>query len=76
MWPFYSDVSHTDLVGIPGDHDDQAEGRACRKGRVLLPLFTAPIAILEGIGNHVTRVTVIPRVQMQSDVCIRTGTTL
>lgn len=64
------------LVGIPGNHDDQAEGRASRKWRAVLPLFRAPTAILEGIGNHITRVTVIPWVNMESDVCIRTGTNL
>lgn len=66
----------TDLVAITADCDEQVEGRASRERRVVLPLFNAPAAVLEGIGNHITRVPVIPWVKVESNVCVGPGATL
>lgn len=66
----------TDLVGFTGDCDEQVEGGASREWRVIIPLLTAPAAILKGVGNHITRVTVIPGVKVEGNVCIGLGTTL
>lgn len=64
------DATDIQLVGIAGDCDEQAEARANRERRVGLSLFSAPRSMLEGIGNHITRVTVIPWVNVESNVCI------
>lgn len=42
----FSHFDHTNLVGVARDHDEQAEGRANKERRVLLPLFRTPTAIL------------------------------
>lgn len=63
------------LEGITADCDEQAEGRASEEHRVFLPLFSAPGAIVEGVGNH-TIVSVIPGINMERNVRIGPGTTL
>lgn len=65
----------SDLIGVAGDCDDHAEGRASRKWGTLLPFFSAPFAMLEAVGNHMIRET-IPWVKMESNVRIAPGTTL
>lgn len=69
-------ISHTDLVEFTENCDEQAEWSANREWRAVVPLFSAPFAILESVGNHITRVTVIPWVNVKSNVCIGPGTTL
>lgn len=83
LWPnrvghfqILNNFGPTDLVGVAGDCDEQAEGGASNKWRVVIPLFSAPSAMLEGVGNHITRATVIPWVNVDGNVCIGPGTTL
>lgn len=65
------------LVEITTHCDEQAEAGASREWTVMLPLLTAPAAMLEGVGDHITRgARVIARVQVKSNVCIGPGTTL
>ena len=65
----------TDLVGITADCDEQAEGRASREHGVVLSLFSPPAAMLESVAHH-TRVTVIPGIEMESNVGSGAGATL
>lgn len=65
-----------DLEGVAADCDDQGEGRASRERRVVVPLLRTPAAMLQGVENHVTRVTVIPRVDVDSNVSVAPGAAL
>lgn len=66
----------SDLVGITGQSDAEAEGTASREWGVGLPLFTPPAASLERVCHHITRSGIIPRIQVESNVCFGPGTTL
>ncbi len=57
-------MSLTDLEGITVDSDLQREGRASGERRAVVPLLGAPAAILEGVGHHITRMIVIPWVNV------------
>lgn len=72
--PWFSCPTH--LVAITRDCDEEAEGRSTRDRSVVVSLLSAPAAILKGVDNHITRVTVIPRVKMESNVRTAAGTTL
>lgn len=65
-----------DLVAVPGDCDEQAEGRAGGERTAIVPLLRAPAAMLEGVNNHVTGVAIVARVKMESNICVGPRTAL
>lgn len=62
------------LEAVPLDGDHEAEARAMLKGGMLLPLFCPPSGLLQGVGHHISRVTVISWVEVKGNVrpCPRT----
>lgn len=75
--PVFHKVGSIDhqLVEITGDSDGQVEGTTSRNKGVLLPFLRAPVAKLEGVGDHVS-VTFITWVKMKSNVSTTPCSTL
>lgn len=65
-----------DLVAVPGDCDEQAEGTAGGDRTAVVPLLRAPAAMLEGVNNHITGVAIVARVKMESNIRVGLRTAL
>ena len=65
-----------DLEAVPLDGDHEAEARAMLKGGMLLPLLCPPSGLLQGVGHHISRVTVIAWIEVKGNVCPCPRTTL
>lgn len=75
LFPF-NKLSVTDLVAFLQDREKEGEGRVDREWRAVVLIRLAVVTILAGVQNHHRWLSVVPRVEVECNVCIGPGTVL